>query len=234
MLSQRFSKRLRTYYRWRFHSILKRTARIVDKTLYIITPFTGNSADRANLQSGVASIIKQQLCGWRVILLVVCPHGTDINDLPLVPDWLEIKVIEQKTGKTSVASLRNFGMSIVESGWIMFVDCENRLAENALQMITESISANCGVLLFRVFDAVKDKTKPALESTSPRIGDIDSMGIVINADLKKQTLWQPKQESEYFFFQNVSSMSTHYGYQNLFLQQVIGSRVDSDKLSIDQ
>lgn len=221
------NKRLRAYYNWRLRTKAKIALGIVHKTLNIITPSHTYEKRSAILHRALASILAQKPHGLTVNHIIVfdgkAPDKIDLDTLH--PAWYKQRIIATDPTRVYGAHQRNVGLENVERGWVLFLDDDNVLDENACAVIEKELDAAIGILVFKVWHAELNKFVPADPSKMPQYADIDSLSVVINTDVSSFATWQPLYHHDFMYIQNVWAMASHYGYRCEYRDKLIGTHI---------
>lgn len=218
--------RLKKYYKWRIRSKIKQLFGIVNKELSIITPCYAYEQRRELLRRCIQSIINQAPHSLHIHHYIIFDgEKPSTIELPKRPEWYDYDVIE--TPRTGVygAAQRNRGIALVEEkkrGFALFLDDDNELYPNAFEIIEREINASIGVLVFQVWHEELKHLVPNQLNLVPTYLDIDSLSLVVNADVVGLAHWQSLYHHDFLYAQNILTMSRHYGFETKVINKPIG------------
>lgn len=103
------------------------------------------------LERCVMSILEQTYKNWELLLI---DDGSPDNSGRLCDDWSKkdsrVKVYHKKNG--GVSSARNLGLDEAKGDWIMFVDSDDWISKDCLEVCLASLAAhNCDVLQYNYY-----------------------------------------------------------------------------------
>ncbi|MCX7834795.1 MAG: glycosyltransferase family 2 protein [bacterium] len=220
------NKRLKKYYQWRIYTLLKRFLRIVEKEIYIITPSYAYDRRKDLFSRCVQSIIQQQTHPFQVHHLIVFDgEQPETIEMPALPSWYHYRILSTPRTACYGAHQRNVGAQIIEKekkGWAIFLDDDNELKPNALNTISKYLDARVGVYVFRVWHEELKAFVPKDLSKVPKYLDIDTLCLVVNANVIGLAQWQSIYHHDFLYAQNIISMAQHYGYSIQINADTIG------------
>ena len=141
----------------------------MDKITFII-PTIG----RTTLKRSILSIINQTVKEWNAII-VFDGLEPNIDDIQIKSDS-RIKIVKtpKKQGKNinSAGLVRNYGMKMVETQWIAFLDDDDTISNDYIETFHKELDINkdFDVLIFRM--QMEDRIVPKLSSTNFKICDV--------------------------------------------------------------
>lgn len=220
------NQRLKQYYKWRIISVIKRVLRIVEKEIFIITPTYAYDRRKELLDRAIQSVINQQTHPFQVKHIIVFDGDRpETIQFPTLPLWYHYEILSTPRTATYGSQQRNLGIKYVEKekrGWVIFLDDDNELYPNALTNFSKYLDAQVGVYVFRVWHSELKCYVPKDLQRVPTYLDIDTLCLIVNANVVGLAEWQGLYNHDFLYAQNLISMSEHYGYTTKVYPDPIG------------
>lgn len=207
-----------------------------NKNITFIIPTIG----RKSLINSIQSLINQTNESWKAIIIF---DGIKSNINVEYYDK-RIKIIEiEKMGlnQNSAGNVRNYGMSLVETEWIAFLDDDDIISNDYVDIFYKELNINkydnidLDVIIFRM--KIENRIVPKLNTDNFYICDVGISFIIKKYIYDNGIKFIPNSAEDYLYLDNIRKngykimISPHIKYfvrQNLFEykdEKVIGNRV---------
>ena len=189
----------------------------MSKPLTIITPTYDYPRFKSVVQRAIASIFAQEQHDFEVRHIIV--FDGEVNNGFCVenqPPWYRLEVYGTPVTRVWGIAQRNFGMSLVQDGWVWFFDHDNVFYPNAFAVVSDALEVDTGVLITRarhlhanekLFGKSTDMVIPVDLDHAPRYTDIDSINFIVHSSLIGFGEWQEKWGHDFLFVQNMAAFA---------------------------
>lgn len=173
------------------------------------------------LKEAITSVLKQQ---YKNIEIIVVSDGHDENNQKIIEEFNDnrIKYYESNGGYET----RNASLQLSTGDFVVFLDDDNLIYENFLEILVPLLHSNLGMLIYKINlynDTTNGKEIPC--SNEIKIFDIDTLNIVTNLKIAKQIDWVKDEiypgQSDYVYFKKCENITKQSNYEIKYIDNVL-------------
>ena len=184
----------------------------------------------ASLKKSIDSVIAQNYSNWEIL---ICSDGEDKMVETIITEYNDerIKYFYTKSTNFFGTHQRNYLLEKTTGDYIIFLDDDNYLYPNHLEIINQNIE-NSDMLIYHInFESYQYSVIPLVDKIIHE--QIDSLNFVIKRELSTRYKWRKIYEHDYIYFKNIEADIVENNGIIKYIPDILAIHRDKNNIEID-
>lgn len=175
-----------------------------------------------SLSRCINSVLNQTYPNYEML---ICSDGKDDLVESIIKEYDDdrLKYLYVNESNDMGATPRNHSIGISKGDYIIYLDDDNIIYPNFLEILNNNINDNIGMIVHKTYNCLVNGVIPKNNKISH--GDIDILSVCIRKDIASSIKWDNIYEHDFIFIKSCESIINYIGLEIKYIDDLIGEHL---------